>query len=108
MSELNLPWTKTGDDSEWQTPSCDAEVCGSAAIYDAIGNLVGYAVNVGWNDKDAERREAIIRAVNCHDDLLDALKLVREMGWPETRKPGVPDRLLDAVDAAIRKAEGNE
>lgn len=101
MSELNLPWTKTGDDSEWQTPSCDAEVCGSAAIYDAVGNLVGYAVNVGWNDKDAERREAIIRAVNCHDDLLEALKDARYALYGNG--PGNPK-----IDAAIRKAEGNE
>ena len=67
MTQGNTPWTHTGDDSDWDTPvNARAEVCGSCPIYDASGDLVAFAVNVGWNDKDSERRDAIITAVNSY------------------------------------------
>lgn len=53
-----------------------------------------------------DERLANARLIASAPDLLAALKLVREMGWPETRQTEVPDRLLDVVDAAISKAEG--
>lgn len=64
--KLKLPWTSKGDDSNWSTPSRDnTAVSGCAAIFDASGEVVAFAVNVGWNDKDSERRDAIIKAVNA-------------------------------------------
>lgn len=78
-TQLFTPWTSEGDDGDWEMPTCDGvAVCGSTTIYDANGAVVAFAVNVGWNDKDVERRDAIIVAINSRASLLAENEKLRE------------------------------
>ncbi len=57
-----------------------------------------------WRDEMAHHTEAnaefIVRAVNNHEDLLNALKWVRDEGPVDT------SRMLEYVENVIRKVEG--
>lgn len=67
MSGIHTPWTTDGEDADWDMPTkAGVAVCGAAPFYDSTGELIGYAVNVGWNDKDSERRDLIVTAVNSY------------------------------------------
>lgn len=73
MFEMKTPWVDHGDSSNWDTPSCSG-TSGAAPIFDADGDVVAFAVAEGWNDRDAERRTTIIRAVNSFEALTKALE----------------------------------
>lgn len=65
MGDTKTPWVANGDDSDWSIPKHDsASVSGAAPIFDATCKVVAFAVNVGWNDEDSERRGLIVHAVN--------------------------------------------
>lgn len=60
-----------------------------------------------WLWMTGEDKEFIARACNCHDDLLAALKEMREM-WPglDNSFPKQLRELLEKSEAAIAAAEG--
>lgn len=116
---LKLPWIGKGNSELWDTPSHHtAAICGTAPMFDASGEVVAFAVNVGWGTEDAKRRDYILRAVNCHADMLAALKKASQLAdiatdWnlDEVEIDGEMVRtydLRDEFDAAIAKATAAE
>lgn len=111
----HTPWTMNGDDDDWRCPENEnASVSGSATIYDARGSVVAFAVTTGWSNCDAKRRDIIIRAVNCHEELLTALKNLLAThqpdpsGWHKTEAAhDVRNAAYARARDAIALAEGN-
>lgn len=116
---MTAPWKAGWGDGKWSATHEDANSCGHAHIVDSKGTVVAMAVTVGRNDDDAERRDLIVRAVNAHDDLLEAVRalsqIIRDMRADEgfdatTCDAGgilfgdVTSEAIEAADAAIAKA----
>jgi hypothetical protein len=61
----------------------------------------GWIGKANWQNGEANA-EFIVRAVNCHDELVAVMKEARDKGYTAPW----PDGLRDRINLAIAKAEG--
>lgn len=73
---------------------------------DVQGRDGQFVADCGCHDQANANAEFITRACNVHADLLAAVKLAESVYRLNVVVPGEPSSVLDALQQAIRKAEG--
>ena len=101
-SQAVLKWRKDNPDKRQDTFN-EVKICDISVHYNGSGDEFGPDISLDIDEARANA-EIIVKAVNCHDDLVEALAQCYNTLKTIIRKGGIPDYIAEHVSEMVEKA----